>query len=562
MEAKFKRRLRPGTEYNRYFKASAPDYKDAIISKSDSVFTTISEMGKIVKSTLVDTREIAKVLNGATIDKTCQNIYDFVYNHIQYTLDKPGVEQLRRPVRTWADRSKGVDCDCYSIFISSILTNLGITHYFRMTKYTGDWQHIYVVVPKEPGADVGLRRNYNVIDCVVDQYDYEVPYSDKHDKKMIQYLSGVPNVGTPGTQVYRLGILPKTFGAEFIGFGEKSLNGLGSVDTTTDLAVDFLNRLKLHLQNTRDGLKALVAIDPSQQREINRLDQVLTVWHDGAQRDALLDKFAAEENALSGLGALGGFWDSVKSTVKKVGNAVGNAAKAVGTGIKNAGQWVGDKAGDAWDGIKNAAEWTYEFVMKYNPLSVLIRNGFLLAAKINLFRMSEKLGYGYWTEAEAKSKGLNLTEFKKVQEKLNDVRRLWRGLQGDEDTLKKNILQGWNHGVSKRGGIKGFEEDLAGLGEPATAAGTAAASTVIATVLAWLSKVDWQALMRNFQGQKPDQEFYQNQQMPEGYQLPPYDPTQPQDGGNGGGSSDDNTTMYLMLGGVLLVAVLLSKPTK
>lgn len=35
-----------------------------------------------------------------------------------------GGEHLRRPARSWQERSAGVDCDCMSIFASSVLTNL------------------------------------------------------------------------------------------------------------------------------------------------------------------------------------------------------------------------------------------------------------------------------------------------------------------------------------------------------------------------------------------------------------------------------------------------------
>jgi hypothetical protein len=79
-----------------------------------------------------------------------------------------------------------VDCDCYTTFISSILTNLQIPHTFRITKYNRpQFQHIYPIVPTGNGK-------YITIDCVVDKFNYEEPYTQKQDTKMdLEYLNGL-----------------------------------------------------------------------------------------------------------------------------------------------------------------------------------------------------------------------------------------------------------------------------------------------------------------------------------------------------------------------------------
>ncbi|WP_162054532.1 hypothetical protein [Pontibacter pamirensis] len=521
MQAKHKRSIHSGREFNRYFDLSRLQRSDPVLLNRGDVFDTILEMARIVKNTLPDTKGIAPVLKGSTLEQTCHNIFDFVYSHIQYTLDKPGVEQLRRPLRSWADRAAGVDCDCYSIFISSILSNLGIEHYFRMTKYQGDWQHIYVVVPMKPGKAPGARHTYYTIDCVVDSFDHEVPFSQKHDKKMsqLQYLNGLGSV-TPG------------FGAEFIGFGNSALSGyLGATDAAVGLYADFLGRLKLHLQNTLTQLKANPKAMPKGVLLRPQLESLLRVWDDAPSRDALLDKLEREEasiSTLSGLGELGGLFSSIKKGIQNatswVGDKVSTAAKsvastttkvvkAVGTGVQNAAAWTGDKAGDAWSGVKQAAEWTFDKVVQLNPLTVLMRNGLLLAFKINLFRMAERLGYGYWSESEAVSKGLEVNEYRKLKAKLDDVHKLWRGLQGDEDSLKKNILQGWNHGTQKHGGVRS-------LGEAATAATTTAATPLIVKIVDWLKSVDWGRLFSMVKGAKPDTDFAAANNVPAGFVLP------------------------------------------
>jgi len=35
----------------------------------------------------------------------------------QYEKDATGIEQIRRPSRSWADRKRGIDCDCMSVVL-------------------------------------------------------------------------------------------------------------------------------------------------------------------------------------------------------------------------------------------------------------------------------------------------------------------------------------------------------------------------------------------------------------------------------------------------------------
>ena len=140
------RSIKDGSRFNAYF--PPPDERDRVIINDGEVTDTVELMEKVVWKYLDDTKRIAPLLQRSSTIETCQAIWEFVYQFIQYKLDKRGLEQLRRPARSWAERSTGVDCDCMSIFVSSILTNLQIPHSFRITKYSADsWQHVYVIVP-------------------------------------------------------------------------------------------------------------------------------------------------------------------------------------------------------------------------------------------------------------------------------------------------------------------------------------------------------------------------------------------------------------------------------
>ena len=186
MEAAKQRKIKSGEEFESLF--PRPLFLDPTIKKGATVNDTVRFIPKVVQETLFQTSKIAGILKGKNVYETCKNIWDFVYNHIAYKKDADGKEQIRSPARAWHDRLNGVDCDCYTVFISSILSNLKIKHKLRITKYKEDFfQHIYPMVPTTEG-------NYITVDCVVDRFNYEEPYSEKKDTNMdLEYLNGVPN---------------------------------------------------------------------------------------------------------------------------------------------------------------------------------------------------------------------------------------------------------------------------------------------------------------------------------------------------------------------------------
>ncbi|MBN1968521.1 MAG: hypothetical protein JW870_04060, partial [Candidatus Delongbacteria bacterium] len=171
------RQIKDGGLFDRFF--TQPEEQDRIIIEDGEVEETVDLMKKVVWKYLNDTKKIAQYLKGSTLQETCRNTWDFLFNHIQYKLDQKGLEQLRRPNRSWAERTTGIDCDCFSIFVSSILTNLKIPHEFRIAKYNKEaYQHVYVIVPSKG------KSGYITIDCVLSQFNYEKPFTAKKDFSM------------------------------------------------------------------------------------------------------------------------------------------------------------------------------------------------------------------------------------------------------------------------------------------------------------------------------------------------------------------------------------------
>ena len=438
------RPIRDGKQYDRYF--PKPEERDRVIIKDGEVDDTVELMEKVVHKYLTDTTRIAPTLKRNTIEATCKAIYDFVYNHVQYKLDKRGLEQLRRPARSWAERRTGVDCDCMSIFVSSILTNLKIPHSFRITRYSADhWQHVYVIVPDNNGG-------YINIDAVVSPFGYEKPFTDKMDYTMS--LNGI-NVAV-------LSGLNSDLDTVVMG------SGLAGSDLGATTAKQDLDSIYRHLVATRKSIsenpKMVSSIDDPQAL-IKMLDYAIQYFYTDKRDEALavLEKNEEQLNFRNGFSGLGDdVFDHDEYALNGPGKkgffkGISNAVKQVGKGLKNVGKAI----------------------VRFNPVSIAARGGFLVAMKINLGKMAAKLKWGYATKEQAAAKGVNEAQWNKSKDALAKVERLFADkLQGKRDALRNAILKG------KAGNLDGIvEEDFQGLGEPVTAATLAAATPIIVAAI-------------------------------------------------------------------------------
>jgi hypothetical protein len=385
MEAAKKRNIQSGEGYTHLFPKAEVGTKT--IRRDAGVSDTVNFIPKVVRETLEHTRRIAPMLKGKDTYETCSKIWQFVYRHIAYKKDEEGYEQIRSPARAWHDRKEGVDCDCYSVFISSILTNLGIPHLLRITKYHRDYfQHIYPVVPYQ-GSTI-------TIDCVTDQFDFEVPYSAKKDYPMeLQYLNGF----------------------ESDGMGE-----LGRV-----------------LRRKMGAPKARRSAKPKSQRPKKK-----------------------------------GFFKKLISKVNK-----------------------------------------------FNPATILLRNGVLASMKLNVKNVAKRLRWSYLTQEQAAAKGIDPAKFQRLVATREKLERIFSGAGGKVANLKKAILKGkgnrdkavaglgevpiygieyMNTGtplpqllgpeVYHSENVEGFE-GFGALGEPITLASIAAAAGVISGIVAALKQI-------------------------------------------------------------------------
>ncbi len=456
LTASHRRTIRSGKEYDRFF--GPPKGTDPLLSQGASVYDTLDFMADIVSKTASESRSIAAQLKGTGLADTCRKLWNFCYNHIQYKQDSPGEEQLRSPSRTWADRKSGVDCDCFSIFCSSILSNLGIAHSLRICelKNKGYFQHVYVVVPADQ-RDGNLSGGYITIDPVLDRFNMEAPGITKtHDKMIpVRFLNGADSA-----------LSSNSFGTEFDEF-----SGLGcACDSAGQVADKFVSACATNLRNTRQAIAAnpdrLCAIYDVPAL-LQGIDYALQYEHDpNAFGDALA--VVAQREAGFLLLHLGGIEDELLGLDGGLGKGVFSKMAA---GVKATVKRAGEKAQDAAKKAVKVAKQAGEKVIQYSPLTIAARAGFLLAMEINMFGIADQIRWGYATPDQLNRFGVSAQEAAKARAALAKVEDMFvRILKGQKDSLKKAILSGKQRLDGLGGGFAGV------LGEPATAAATTSAA--------------------------------------------------------------------------------------
>ena len=113
-------------------------------------------------------------------------IFDYVKNGIKYKEDPSGIQWVKTPARLFHD--KVGDCKSFTIFIASILYNLGLDYKIRFASYDSDKivSHVYPIAIMPDGTET-------IIDAVWGTFDSEKRYTFKKDYTMTQIykLSGV-----------------------------------------------------------------------------------------------------------------------------------------------------------------------------------------------------------------------------------------------------------------------------------------------------------------------------------------------------------------------------------
>ncbi len=158
---------------------------DNTVKMGATVSDTVEFIPMVIKKTQWQVEQfVNQELRGLPTYEACKKLWHFVKNHIRYKKDERGIEQVRSARRLIHDAVG--DCDCFTTFIGTCLSVLNIPIINRITKYKQSFfQHIYPIVPLGNGK-------YIIMDCVVDEFNYEEPYTEKKDYKMdLHYLDGI-----------------------------------------------------------------------------------------------------------------------------------------------------------------------------------------------------------------------------------------------------------------------------------------------------------------------------------------------------------------------------------
>lgn len=505
------REIKSGNEFNSLMPIPVGVEKE--IRKNGTAYDTIDDMAKIVATKNHQTKKLAEVLKGSSKEQSVRNVYSFLYNHIQYKQDAEGVEQLREPAVSWKDRKSGIDCDCFSIFASCLLTNLEIDHYIEMCAISPDpwFKHVYVIVPKKSIADTSSRENYWVVDACLHKFDQLAPnITQKYSRFMrTVQLSGLEScmcktqaqTGTFGRKPVNQSVKPVS--KPVTNAVNQAVKPVITDAKLNEMQLEVLKPLKETLEKTRAQAinnPGSVALLYKPQTLVKAIDHALANWHDARKREKALETLAKQDEVLSnktaikglyGIGAfaglggvdfdptrvypvfglngvgqlevteLSGLFDSIKKTAQSVKTAVTNVAKKAVETVKQAPGAIKQATVTAANAVKDAAKFVANNAMKVLPVAIVARTAYRGLVALNFRGQASQMAQALTSEAGTK--------------KLKDF---WTspfvgGNWGD-------LVAAINAGKTKKALLAGFN----GLGEPVTVAASVASSTPILVKIA------------------------------------------------------------------------------
>ncbi len=303
------RTIKAAPQFDKYF--PVPNGNKERIKRNASTEETVNLMIDIVNKDHKLIKEAAlKLFKRPTVEKTARHIFDWIYKYIKYDLEVG--EQLRNPATTYhlAQRSarkhyaeKGyysndftADCDDISIFIASILKNLGIPYLFRIADYTGGgYSHVYTLIPRKGKPPI-------IIDPVYHSYNAEKSYIKEKTFDMnknplngidVYYLSGINS-------------------------------SLGTIDGTDEETYNYLINSRAAIANNPQNYSNVAHPDTL----LQMYDYAIQYWNT-PQRNTALEFLAQQEAALieqgyirqegiAGLGKNGKFFEKLKSFKDKI----------------------------------------------------------------------------------------------------------------------------------------------------------------------------------------------------------------------------------------------------
>ena len=130
------------SNYDAFFKPAAN--KNSL--KGFGLADTKKLIADICRNHYKECAAIAKHLKAETKLQSAFNLWHWLHHNIRYEYDREGREEVRTPARVWADRHRGVDCDCLSVFTWCVLKCMGYNPAFELAAFRNKpaYSHIYI----------------------------------------------------------------------------------------------------------------------------------------------------------------------------------------------------------------------------------------------------------------------------------------------------------------------------------------------------------------------------------------------------------------------------------
>lgn len=143
------------------------------------------------------TEKFSRQFRGMSPLQVGRALWYFLKENVRYKEDVRGTQNVKSPAQLITDMEG--DCKSYSIFIASVLKNLGIPHFFRFATYLDRFgnipprvSHVYVVIPD------GSKEI--IVDAVYDRFNKqkEPLFRQTDIMAKIAYVHGVDDDNSVG----------------------------------------------------------------------------------------------------------------------------------------------------------------------------------------------------------------------------------------------------------------------------------------------------------------------------------------------------------------------------
>lgn len=462
-----------GGQIRRMTEVSGYKGKRLRITDVGSLEDTLKTIQAVTRESIPQSQRLARRLKKKTLRASAKAIYTYIVRRIAYKLDRQGVEEIRTAARTLADRKSGVDCEDYSILIASLLINMGYDAVYEVVDLNRvpGYDHIFTVGRDKDGTEV-------IIDPTPHPIHGPVPFDTRpqgiRKTMVIDVLSG------SGTQ-------RGTYDAIY---------GLGAISTPSQQTQMLMDRQSQLLRASRMAspaerkkmgrslrkLRYLILLNntPEQQMALDLWEAIVDIdkggnvlWHPSAVSEVeeyLTISEAVEASPLADpdMDQLQGYGIGfLRRNPKK------KAARQAKQEAKQKARAKAKQSGSRGSGIRKAGH----LFNKLNPTTVAARNAFLLAMKQNVLNLAETLKWGYLSENEAKQRGFDISQWRKIKTVRERAERSFYTLGGKPENLRKAILQG-------SGGLSG----LGALPIAAIPAVVKAASKFLKPLAEWIKR--------------------------------------------------------------------------